>query len=50
MNYTGINFTNRAVRCLGIYMGHDKDENHAKNWTEKIEKIKIVFEKWKCYR
>ena len=45
--YKGINFTNKAVRCLGIYMGHDKDECHTKNWLDKIEKIRIVFEKWK---
>ncbi len=46
-NYKGINFTNDAVRCLGIYMGHNHAECHRKNWTEKLDKIKVVFEKWK---
>ncbi len=43
----GIKFTNDAIRCLGIYIGHDKNKCFNKNWTEKIEKIKLVFERWK---
>ncbi len=47
INYNEIKFTNEAVRCLGIYMGHDKDTCEFKNWYEKLEKMKIVFERWK---
>ncbi len=43
----GIKFTNDAVKCLGIYMGHNKADNHQKNWQNKIDKIKMVFERWK---
>ncbi len=43
----GINFTNEPVRCLGIYIGHNIQKCKEKNWDEKLEKIKIVFERWK---
>ncbi len=46
-SYNEINFTNDAVRCLGIYIGHDKNECLKKNWVDKLEKIKIIFERWK---
>ncbi len=42
----GIKFTNKAVRCLGIYVGHDKKQSHEKNWTERINKMMKVFERW----
>ncbi len=45
--HNGIKFTNDAVRALGIYIGHDKEKCYEKNWTEKIEKMKLVLEKWK---
>ncbi len=45
--YRGIKFTNSAIRALGIYMGHDKQMCHIKNWEEKLNKIRIVFERWK---
>ena len=43
----GIKFTNKAVRCLGIYVGHDKNECHDRNWTDRINKLMKVFERWK---
>ncbi len=45
--YRGIKFTNDAIRCLGVYMGHNKDQCRKLNWDDKIEKMKIVFERWK---
>ncbi len=36
-----------AVRCLGVFIGHDKNECYQKNWLDKLEKIKLVFERWK---
>ncbi len=45
--HNGIKFTNNSVRCLGIYMGHNKAENHQKNWHDKIDKIKMIIERWK---
>ncbi len=46
-HYKGISFTNNAVRCLGVYMGHDQKACHELNWSKKIEKIKIILERWK---
>ncbi len=45
--YETIKFTNGAVRCLGVYVGHNKLECDEKNWTEKINKMEKVFERWK---
>ena len=35
----GISWPKQAIRCLGIYVGHNKFECHKQNWTNKIEKI-----------
>ena len=45
--YKNIKFTNDAIRVLGIYIGHDKEKCHEKNWNEKINKIRLIFERWK---
>ena len=45
--YKGITFTEKAVKCLGIHIGHDHNECYSKNWTDKIEKIKNILERWK---
>ncbi len=45
--FYGIKFTNNAIRCLGIYLGHDKEQCYKKNWVDKTEKIKKILEKWK---
>ena len=42
-----ITFTNKAVRCLGIYIGHDTDECYSKNWTEKLTFFEQTLERWK---
>ncbi len=46
-SFQGVTFTNAAIRCLGIYVGHDKEECYSKNWLEKLEKMNIIFERWK---
>ena len=28
----------KAMRCLGIFIGHDKERNEKLNWFDKIEK------------
>ena len=43
----GIKFTNDAIKCLGIYIGHNKQECHHKNWTEKINKMEMLLSEWK---
>ncbi len=45
--YNGVRFTNDSIRCLGIYVGHDKIGNHYNNWIKKIEKMDILLERWK---
>ena len=45
--YNDIHFTNESVRCLGIHIGHNKFSNIEKNWNNKLDKIKMVFERWK---
>ncbi len=46
-SFKGVTFTNHAIRCLGIYIGHDQAECYQRNWEDKIEKIQLVLEKWK---
>ncbi len=45
--YETIKFSNEAIRVLGIYLGHNKNECNEKNWKEKINKMNKVFERWK---
>ena len=35
----GIKVTNSAVKCLGIYLGHNQDECYTKNWLEKYDEV-----------
>ncbi len=46
-SFKGVKFTNEAIRCLGIYLGHDKNECYEFNWQNKLDKIRKVFERWK---
>lgn len=43
----GVKATNKAVRCLGIYIGHDKEECYNKNWMKIYHDIEKLFESWK---
>ena len=44
--YAGIKWTNDAVRCLGIYIGHDREKCRQMNWTNKLVKIKKLLRQW----
>ncbi len=46
-NICGIKTSNNAIRCLGIYKGHNKIECYNKNWTDKYNQIQRLFELWK---
>ena len=46
----GIKWPTTPIKCLGIYVGHNKDECDRLNWTNKITKLKHVLEIWKCRR
>ena len=45
----GIKVTNKAVKCLGIYIGQDKEECYNKNWM-KICDMEKLFESWKIHQ
>ncbi len=35
------------LRCLGIYVGHSKNENIKVNWLKRIHKIDQILKNWK---
>lgn len=39
----GIKITNKAVRCLGIFIGHDKEECYNNNWMKIYHDIEFFF-------
>ena len=43
----GIKFTSGPVRCLGIYVGHNKGECYKKNWIDKLEKFQKLLDCWR---
>ena len=45
--YQGIKFTNGPVRCLGIYIGHDKEGCFNENWLKKINRLENSLHVWK---
>jgi hypothetical protein len=45
--YAGISWSDDAVRCLGIYLGHNKEQCLQMNWTNKLDKIKKLIMQWK---
>ena len=46
-NLEGIKVAKQAVKCLGIFVGHDKIECYNKNWMKIYHDIEILFESWK---
>ena len=43
----GIRITNGAIKCLGIYIGHDKLDCYNKNWMKVYHDVEKLFESWK---
>ena len=35
-----------TFRCLGIYLGHNKQLNDRKNFEEKVDSIEVILKKW----
>ena len=46
----GISFTNEPVKCLGIFIGHNKEECHNKNWNDPLSNLENVFKSCKQRR
>ena len=42
----GIKWTDKPVKTLGIYFGHDKEKCEKLNWENKIEKINNLLLLW----
>ena len=46
-DFCGIKWTAGAVRCLGVFIGHDKNECDVKNWQNKLTKVEKLLQQWK---
>ena len=46
-NLFGIDVTNHAIKCLGVYIGHDKNDCYNMNWVKSINDMEKLFESWK---
>ena len=44
--FAGITWTSSPIKCLGVYLGHDKMQCKVLNWDNKIVKIKNLFSQW----
>lgn len=44
---SGINVSKHVVKCLVIYLGHDKTECFTQNWMKVYHDIEKLFESWK---
>ena len=46
-NIQGINVNDKCLKCLGIYIDHDKEECYNKNWMNVYHEMEKLFETWK---
>ena len=46
-NVYNINVNTTCVKCLGIFVGHDRDECFRRNWTNTMKDMEKLFEFWK---
>jgi hypothetical protein len=46
-NVCGIRFDKNPIRCLGIYVGYNKNACKEKNWLEKLNKIEQILNGWR---
>ena len=42
----GINWTDKPIKSLGIYVGNNNEETQKLNWENKIEKMNKLFCAW----
>lgn len=47
LNYMDVNWTNEPVRCLGVYIGHNKERCYNLNWTRRLQQIQNVLNSWR---
>ena len=46
-NVYNIKVNTTCIKCLGIYLGHDKDECFRRNWINTMKDMEKLFESWK---
>ena len=46
-NTFNIKVNTTCLKCLGIYLGHDKDECFKRNWENTLKDMEKLFESWK---
>ena len=46
-NTFNIKVNTTCLKCLGIYLGHDKDECFKRNWENTMKDMEKLFESWK---
>ena len=44
--FQNIHWTGKPVKCLGIYLGHDKDACDHLNWHKRLDKVEKVLIQW----
>jgi hypothetical protein len=42
----GVKWTKEPIRCLSIYIGHNKEACEVKNWHDKIDEMKTILKSW----
>ncbi len=45
--FSGIKFTLEPIKCIGIFIGHNKDKCNELNWDDKISKFEKQLNHWK---
>ena len=45
-NLLNVRWPQEPIRCLGIYIGNDKEYNYRLNWVKRIESIKTLLQSW----
>ncbi len=46
-NFKEITWPKMPIRCLGIYIGHNKGECYKRNWLDKIDKLQQLLDRWR---
>ena len=43
----GIKMTNKPIKSLGIFLGHDKVSNNERNWLNKLKEFEKILDSWR---
>ena len=45
--YKGIKFNDTPIKCLGLFVGHDKLQCEQLNWNKKLDMFEKTLLQWK---